>query len=68
MRTDPRQLARMMRKLHQTAGMPLDAKTEEAIGRMESGESPEKIEEEMGEVFGEDTPAPMSRPAASADS
>jgi putative FmdB family regulatory protein len=56
---DPRQLARMMRKLHQTAGMPLDEKTEQAIRRLESGESPEKIEEEMGEVFGEDAPAPV---------
>ncbi|MGA2068496.1 MAG: zinc ribbon domain-containing protein [Thermoguttaceae bacterium] len=55
---DPRQLARMMRKLHQTAGMPLDGQTEEAIRRMESGESPEKIEEELGDIFGEDGPAP----------
>lgn len=50
---DPRQLARMLRKLHQTAGMPLDGKTEEAIRRMEGGESPEKIEEELGDLFGE---------------
>jgi putative FmdB family regulatory protein len=55
---DPRQLARMMRKLHQTAGMPLDGKTEEAIRRMEAGESAEKIEAEMGDLFGEDGPAP----------
>jgi hypothetical protein len=55
---DPRQLARLMRKLHQTAGMPLDARTEEAIRRMESGESPEAIEEEMGDLFGEDVPVP----------
>ena len=53
---DPRQLAAMMRKLHQTAGMPLDGKTDEAIRRMEAGESPEKIEEEMGDLFGEDGP------------
>ncbi len=55
---DPRQLARLMRKLHQTAGVPLDGKIEEAIRRMESGESPEQIEEEMGNVFGEDLPVP----------
>jgi len=53
---DPRQLAQMMRKLHQTAGMPLDGKTDEAIRRMEAGESPEKIEEEMGEIFGDEGP------------
>ncbi len=55
---DPRQLARMMRKLHQTAGMPMDGKTDEAIRRMEAGESPDKIEEEMGDIFGEEGPLP----------
>jgi putative FmdB family regulatory protein len=50
---DPRQLARMMRKLQQTAGAPMDAKTEEAIRRLESGDSPEKIEEELGDLFEE---------------
>jgi len=53
---NPRQLASMMRKLHDASGMPLDAKAEEAIRRMEAGESPEKIEEEMGDVFGESGP------------
>ena len=53
---NPRQIARMMRKLHDAAGMPLDAKADEAIRRMEAGESPEKIEEEMGDVFGEAGP------------
>ena len=55
---DPRQIAGLMRKLHQTAGMPLDGKTEEAIRRMEAGESPDKIEQEMGDLFGEDGPVP----------
>jgi putative FmdB family regulatory protein len=55
---DPRQLARMMRRLQQTAGIPLDAKAEEAIRRLESGESPEKIEAELGDFFGEDGPEP----------
>jgi putative FmdB family regulatory protein len=53
---NPRQIARMMRKFHDAAGMPLDAKTDEAIRRMEAGESPEKIEEELGDVFGEAGP------------
>lgn len=53
---DPRQIAQMMRKLHQTAGMPLDGKTDEAIRRMEAGESPEKIEAEMGDLFGDEGP------------
>jgi hypothetical protein len=50
---NPRQVAKMMRKLHDVAGMPLDAKADEAIRRMEAGESPDKIEDEMGDVFGE---------------
>jgi len=42
--------------LHDAAGMPMDEKASEAIRRMEAGESPEKIEEEMGDVFGEAGP------------
>ena len=45
---NPRQIARMMRKMHDVTGLPLDGKAEEAIRRMEAGESPEKIEEQMG--------------------
>jgi putative FmdB family regulatory protein len=63
---NPRQVASMMRKFHEAAGMPMDQRAEEAIRRMEAGESPEKIEEEMGDVFGEagadlDAPAGRSR-------
>jgi putative FmdB family regulatory protein len=63
---NPQQIARMMRKLHEASGMPLDQRAEEAIRRMEAGESPEKIEEELGDVFGEgepdlDAPAGRSR-------
>jgi putative FmdB family regulatory protein len=45
---DPRQMARLMRKLFDSTGMPLGAPMEEAIRRMEAGEDPDKIEEEMG--------------------
>lgn len=51
---NPRQMARMMRRLYEGSGMPLDGRVEEAIRRMEAGESPDKIEEEMGELFGGD--------------
>lgn len=51
---NPQQMARMMRKMHEAAGMPMDQRAEEAIRRMEAGESPEKIEEELGDLFGED--------------
>lgn len=52
---DPRQAARLMRKLYDATGMRLGAGVEEAIRRMEAGEDPDKIEEEMGDVLeGED--------------
>ncbi len=48
---DPRQMARMMRKLHEATGMNLGAGMEEAIRRMEAGEDPDKVEEEMGDLL-----------------
>jgi putative FmdB family regulatory protein len=52
---DPRQMARVMRKLFDGAGMHLGPGMEEAIRRMEAGEDPDKIEEEMGDALeGED--------------
>jgi hypothetical protein len=53
---NPRQMAAMMRQMHEATGMPLGGRAEEAIRRMEAGESPEKIEEEMGDIFGEEGP------------
>jgi len=48
---DPRQAAAMMRKLSEAAGFSLKPEMEEALGRMERGEDPEKIEEEMGDIL-----------------
>ncbi len=48
---DPRQAARFMRKLFDSAGLEIGGTIEEAISRMEAGEDPEKIEEEMGDLF-----------------
>jgi putative FmdB family regulatory protein len=53
---DPRQMARVMRKLYETSGMKLGDRMEEAMRRLESGEDPEKIEEEMGDLLDEDAP------------
>jgi putative FmdB family regulatory protein len=53
---DPRQMARFMRKLCASAGVPLNEKMEEAVRRLEAGEDPEKIEEEMGDIFDEEDP------------
>jgi len=51
---DPKQGAHLMRKLFSATGMPVAAGMEEALRRMEAGEDPEKVEEEMGDVFEED--------------
>ena len=48
---DPRQMARVMRKLFDGAGLSVGAGMEEAIRRMEAGEDPDKIEEEMGDLL-----------------
>lgn len=51
---DPKAGARFMRRLYETAGLPLTANLEEALRRMESGEDPESIEEDLGDALAED--------------
>ncbi|MBN2373934.1 hypothetical protein JXL19_09130 [bacterium] len=51
---DPRQLGRMMRRMSEITGEPLPDEMTEAVRRLEAGEDPEKIEEEMGDLFGDD--------------
>lgn len=53
---DPRQMARMMRKLHDATGMPLGKGMEEAIRRMEAGEDPDEIENDLGDLLDEEEP------------
>jgi putative FmdB family regulatory protein len=48
---DPRQAANVMRKLFDATGMPLGGGMQEALKRMESGEDPEKIEADMGDLL-----------------
>jgi putative FmdB family regulatory protein len=48
---DPRQMGALMRKLKESTGMDMGPEMDEAIRRLESGEDPEKIEEEFGELF-----------------
>jgi putative FmdB family regulatory protein len=61
---DPRQAARLMRKLTDATGLALGPKMEEALARMEKGEDPEKIEEEMGDSISEDELFVMAKKAA----
>jgi len=51
---DPRQSARLMRRLFGATGVPVGGRMEEALKRLEAGENPDKVEEEMGDVFDED--------------
>jgi putative FmdB family regulatory protein len=48
---DPRQMAQMMRKLFDGTGMRLGPGMDEAIRRMEAGDDPDEIEEEMGDIL-----------------
>jgi putative FmdB family regulatory protein len=52
---DPRQAAQLMRKFSKMTGMEFGRGMEEALGRLEAGENPEQIEQELGDAMeGED--------------
>lgn len=53
---DPRAMARMMRKLYDGTGMRLGPGMEEAMRRMEAGEDPDQIEEDMGDILEQEDP------------
>ena len=53
---DPKQAARLMRKLFDSTGMKLGDGMEEAIRRMEAGEDPDAIEQDMGDLLEEEDP------------
>ncbi|HOA51486.1 MAG: zinc ribbon domain-containing protein [Thermogutta sp.] len=53
---DPRQMARLMRRLSQKTGLQFGSAMEEAIRRLEAGEDPETIEEELGDVLEQEEP------------
>jgi putative FmdB family regulatory protein len=51
--SDPRQLGAFMRRMTEVTGMDMEPGMGEAIRRLEAGEDPEKVEEQMGDVLGE---------------
>jgi len=53
---DPRQAANLMRKLTDMTGLKMGPGMEEALSRMESGEDPEQVEAEMGDILEEEDP------------
>ena len=53
---DPRQAAELMRKFSRMTGIEYGEGMQSALQRMEAGEDPEKIEEEMGDVMDGEEP------------
>lgn len=51
---DPRQMGAIMRRLSEAAGEPMDATTDEMIRRLEAGEDPDQVEEDMADAFGDE--------------
>jgi len=60
---DPKQAARLMRKLSDATGLQLGSSMEEALRRMETGEDPEQIEAEMGDLLEGEEPFIMEATA-----
>ena len=62
---DPRQMARAVRKMAEISGEPITPTMEEMIRRLEAGEDPELVEEELGDAIEEemgDAGGPMGGP------
>jgi len=53
---DPRQAAALMRKLTDATGLNLGPGMEEALRRLERGEDPDRIEEELGDLLESEEP------------
>lgn len=45
---DPRQMARLLRRFGEAAGLEPGGRMEEILARLEAGEDPDQLEEEMG--------------------
>jgi putative FmdB family regulatory protein len=48
---DPRAQARLMRRLFDAAGLPVQGGMQEALRRLEAGEDPEAVEAELGDAL-----------------
>lgn len=48
---DARGQARLMRRLFEAAGLPVQGGMEEALRRLEAGDDPEAVENELGDAF-----------------
>jgi putative FmdB family regulatory protein len=52
--SDPRQMAAAVRRMTEIAGEPVTPAMEEMIRRLESGEDPERIEDDLGDALEEE--------------
>jgi len=59
---DPRQAATLIRKLSDATGLKMGSCMEEALNRLERGEDPEKIEQEMGTILNGEDPFTVEGP------
>ena len=51
---DPRHLANALRKVGQATGLEMGPKMEEMLSKLESGADPDSLEDEMGDLDGDD--------------
>lgn len=51
---DPRRLAGLFRRFGEASGLEFGPRMEEMMSRLEAGEDPDRLEEEMGDDFDED--------------
>ena len=51
---DPRSMGRVMRRMAEETGEQMPPEMDEMCRRLESGEDPEKIEQDMGDLMGEE--------------
>jgi len=57
---DPKAMAQLMRRFSEKTGLELNENMESALTRLESGEDPDQIEKEMGDVFEGDDALPFA--------
>ena len=51
---DPRQMGKLMRQMAEMTGEPLTGEMEEMVRKLEEGADPEGLEEQFGDLLGED--------------
>lgn len=51
---DPRVMGQMMRRFSQLTGLQMDDQIEDFVTRLEAGEDPDHLEQEMEQTFGDD--------------